>query len=232
MAVLQLHYLLTSFWLAVWIPVNWIIPLYHGSIWFVYAVFQAIYFAAGGDVGSDPTAFHSFSALSVLLGIILGWLLQTFVPSPMLISTRTGWESTMFVKVPVLTLLFVGAQLFYAQMPPSTDTPWGVILTALLTTAIVVVTWVWSYTEPWARNDGKATFVSFMWWAGINFFVAIAFLLGYTDLADRYVAFIAGGGAIVLFLLVQFIFPGSSGWARFAGPPKAMVIFAPTSNGE
>lgn len=205
--IMQLHYLATAFWLSVWIPVDYVLPLYHGAVWFLLAVFQRLYFVAGGDIGTDPTIFWGMSAISTLLGVALGVLFQWLIPAPMLMSRRPGWEATVFIKAPVLTVLYVAAQLFYARLPPQDGTPWGLLLTTLLTTVVIAITWVWSYSEPWAREHPKSTFRFFVWWAVLNAVMLLFFFLGYTSIHEHIVALIAAGGAIVLLLLTQLAFP-------------------------
>lgn len=228
MTILQLHYLLTSFWLSVWIPITYIVPWYHAILWLLLALFQRIFFVAGGDVGPDPDVFWGFSALSVFIGSAVGVVFKWLVRSPRLLSTANGWEATAFIKAPVLTALFIAAQLFYAKLPPQADSPWGVILTGLLTSLIVAVTWGWSYSNPWARNNVRDTFIFFLWWIVINFVMVMFFFLGYTSLEEHFVALIAGGATLVLLVIFQFIIP----WIRYGSPkwfntPRAVIAFAP-----
>lgn len=236
MTIPQLSYLATSFWLSVWIPVDYVLPLYHGAIWFLLALFQRVYFVTGGDIGPDPDVFWGFSALSVLVGIVLGVLLQWLVPSPVLLSRRAGWEANVFIKAPVLTALYVGSQLFYARFPPQDDSPWGVILTGLLTSLIVAVTWFWSYSEPWARGNRKQTYIFFAYWIGLNLALVFFFFLGYTSLAEHFVALIAGGGTIALLLLLQLLLPrcyrpAGRDW-QWDGTPALSQVLYPVASGK
>lgn len=212
--ILQLHFVLTAFWLSVWIPVDYVLPLYHGVVWFALALVQRIIFVIDNDVRPSATVYWGYSALSTLLGITLGVLFQWCVKPPVLLSRKPGFEARVFVKAPVLTALFVGAQVFYGKLPPQEDSPWGIILTAILTSVVIVVTWAWSYDEPSLHDTTTAnadTYSSFLWWIGVNATLVLLFLLGYTSLAEETVALIAGGGTIVLLLVVQLFRPGKLG---------------------
>lgn len=200
----QFHYLVTAFWLSVWIPVDYVIPWYHAIVWFVLHATQVTIFVIDPDVLPTPSIFWGYGALSTLLGIIMGVVFQWTTKPPKLISSRHGWEATVFVKAPALTALFIGAQVYYGKLPPQDGTAWGIVLTSILTCVVVAVTWVWSYDEPWA-NDGATVNISssFIWWIVLQFILTTSFVIGFSSLSEHIVTLIAGGGSLAVFLILR-----------------------------
>lgn len=202
--------LLTAFWLSFWIPVDWIVPIYHAWVFVVIGLYQRIYFLAGGTI-TDTAEFWGWQYLITFIGILIGVTIQWITMPPPLLSTRHGWESDVFIKFPILTLLYLAAQIWFLRLPPP-DNPWGILLTILSTTVIIVIAWAWSYDQPWRDRDTVNTYMFWLWIFAVNFMLQAFHFLLYTSLESKWVSIIAAGGTLILLIISQVLISGC--WNR------------------
>lgn len=192
-----------AFWFSIWIPVDWIVPIYHAWVFFLLALYQRIYLLAGGAIPDQPD-FWFWQFVIVLIGVLVGVLVQWVTMPPPLLTVRHGWESVVLIKFPLLSVAYIASQIIYWRLP-APDNPWGIILSILVTSVIIGITWAWSYDHPWRAGDPVNVPVFWLWVLAVNFLLQIIHYILYTGLMARYVSMIAGGGVFLIILLSQLL---------------------------
>lgn len=195
-----------AFWLSIWIPVDWIIPVYHTWVIFALALYQRIFLVADGVI-ADPDDFWFWQFIIALLGILVGVVVQWVTMAPKLLSTRHGWEKVVFIKFPVLTIAYIASQIIFWRLPVP-DSPWGIVLSILITSVIIGITWAWSYDQPWREGDPVNTYVFWLWVLAVNFILQVFHFLLYTSLEAKYVSIIAGAATALIIIISQLLLTG------------------------
>lgn len=195
-----------SFWLSIWIPIDWIIPVYHTWVIFFLALYQRIYLLAGGDIPNQED-FWFWQFLITIIGILVGVAVQWVTMAPPLLSTRHGWEKVVFVKFPLLTVAYIASQVIYWRLPVP-DSPWGITLSILITSVIIGVTWAWSLDQPWREGDPVNTYMFWLWVLIVNFLIQVLHFILYTGLEATWVSMIAGGATFILIIVSQILITG------------------------
>jgi len=192
-----------AFWFSFWIPVDWVFPLYHAWVFFLLALYQRIYLLAEGAI-PDPQEFWFWQFIVTLLGVLIGVAVQWITSPPPLLSTRHRWEKVVFIKAPVLSLAYIASQIFYWNLPIP-DSPWGIVLSILLTSVVIGVAWRWNLDQPWRVGDPVNTYVFWLWVLAVNLLLQVFHFILYTGLEAKYVGLIAGGATLLLVILSQVL---------------------------
>lgn len=199
-------YASTAFYLSAWIPLDGVLPWYHMGVFVLLAIIQRIFVVAGGAI-DDPGVFWGWQALLTLAGVAVGYGLQLATRAPILAQIKPGWETTSLIRLPLMTALYVAAQLHYAfVLPPSS--PWGLLGTTAATSVVVILTCAWLLQDPYvASSEGADRLIGYfsVWFLG-NLVLCSLFWTVYADLISELVAgFIACGGALVTVVVVGLL---------------------------
>lgn len=183
------HYLVTAFFLAVWLQsLSWVM--------LTHFTFQMVWFLAGGSV-SDPTLFWGWQALVSLLGTLGG----LFIGRRRLLTIYNLYSWLYFV---CSLAAYVAAQLLYANFPPFAGLPageQGLGLTVTLIIHLVVIAAIWYGV---AREHHHRRL--FGRWLGFTLLLEVLFFIALTGWAEVWVA-ITVGGSVALVVII-------SHWAR------------------
>ena len=195
-AVPGFSYLSTAHFISVWVPWN-----EYNFAWVVLLLFffQRIWFLAGGSI-TDATVFWVWMGAVTLVASMVGWLFQILIRSPRLLSIHAGWESTVLLKFPIMTLVYAASSLFYIFLPIKGEgSPWGLIISTILHTAIIGVTALWLDDDLVIfQRYGMRALPFFAMWMGSALWMDAFFWLNYVDaLGEHWVALIAAGAGLV-----------------------------------
>lgn len=197
MALLNFHYLVTAFGLTVFTHAPAVVM---ALIWAV----QAIMFIANIVVlDFDDYIFWNF--LSALAGMLVavGLLLVSRVP---VFLKFEGSYVGVWGQFIIWLALYIAAQLFYGFVPPPTY-PWGIIGTMVAHTLFqAALWWVMYYNEiVFSGYNGRKYF--FFLWTIMVLVMENLFFLVYVLPLERWAAYIAAGGGVVILVIAAFVFP-------------------------
>jgi len=195
MVLFSFHYLVTAFFLSVWIGY----PYAPGYVMAIHFLVQMSLFLAEFDITGDETLFWGWQALVSLLGMIGGLLLLKTKHKPQSLLTWKNKYTWMYFITSLA--LWLAAQLFYAYFPPTMgpagEVGLGVAVTFILSFIIIASIWYGLTRVKYMHwCHWKAHF--FQRWLFFTALMQLLFYIALTEFDELWVALVSGGSVIVL----------------------------------
>lgn len=201
MSMLQsFEFLMVPFFTGMWMNATaHVLPWYHAWALVIVALFQRIYFQAGGAI-TDPTAWWFVYWWIAVCGTGLSVVFQWVVTSPHLLRERAGWATMDVLVFPVSTVAYAFTFAFYETYPiPSS--PWGLLITMGVSTLVIVFVWWWTSGEAYVTAEyGRAVTGFFVLWMLLNVAMCAFQFIAY-QVTEVYTSFITAGCALGLLLV-------------------------------
>ena len=209
MTLLTFHYVLTSFFLGVWIGpvsaracirnISWVLT--------IHFLLQMILFFSGKEI-LDDSLFWGWQTLATFEGVMLSNLfLWAYGTKHTFLEVKHRYERvwlTFFVS----TAAFIGIQVFYTKIAH----PFG-ILFSILGTIIVLVGTGYSLLfdnvvfESAYKQHAHVHLIRFIGlWILLTVSMQAVFFAQPSNLSERDLAFISGGGALFWIILLALFF--------------------------
>jgi hypothetical protein len=188
MAFLSYHYLVTSYFLTIWIGNRVSLPI---VLALHYAVQLCVWLSDTG-AGMEGLLF-GYQAITTLLGVAVGRAyLRLTEPNPLL-KIEAGYEPA-FVKFFVAFAAFMGTQLFYSELPPP-GSSFGILFSLITGFLVIMGTW---YSMTFVEKAEHNSAMFYVGWFGVLASMQLMFYLVFTNLVETWVAMIAPAPALLV----------------------------------